>query len=97
MKSLPCLISNQNETTVLFIGILLFSTYVWFIPMQGDQKFRPMGDCLLWAVFLKIAKITYIFGYFFRRLRLCINNDKNVWGYILGDFRSNSSGHPVYM
>jgi hypothetical protein len=32
----------------------------------------------------------------FRLLRLCINFNKKVLGYILGDIFTNSSGHPVY-
>jgi hypothetical protein len=32
---------------------------------------------------------------FFLQLRLCNNLDKNVLGYILGDFLENSSGHPA--
>jgi hypothetical protein len=33
-------------------------------------------------------------GYFFQRLGFCNNFDKNVLGYTLGDFFTNSSGHP---
>jgi hypothetical protein len=36
-----------------------------------------------------------MFGLLFRLSRLFNNYDKNVLGYILGDFLTNSSGHPA--
>jgi hypothetical protein len=49
-------------------------------------KVRPMGDCLLWAVIWKL---------YIQWLSLWINLEwKNGLGYILGDFFTNSSGHP---
>jgi hypothetical protein len=44
---------------------------------------------------LKITEVGQIFALFFTRL--CFNFDKNVFGYILGDFFQNSSGHPACM
>jgi hypothetical protein len=38
-------------------------------------------------------KITEV-AYFLPRLRLCINFDKIYIGLLLGDFFTNSSGHP---
>jgi hypothetical protein len=49
------------------------------------ENFRPLGDSLLWVVFLKIAEVAHIFGLLFPQLRLCINFAKNVLGYVLGD------------
>jgi hypothetical protein len=34
-------------------------------------------------------------GHFFRLQKLSINYNKNGLGYILGDFFTNSSGHPA--
>jgi hypothetical protein len=34
-------------------------------------------------------------GHFFTRIRLCCNFDKKALGYILGNFSTLSSGHPV--
>jgi hypothetical protein len=44
---------------------------------------------------LKITEGAHIFGYFFPRIRLSINFDKNGLGYTLGHFFENASGHPV--
>jgi hypothetical protein len=44
---------------------------------------------------LKILEIADIFVPLFRLFRLCITFDKNVLGYILVDFSTNPSGHPV--
>jgi hypothetical protein len=52
-----------------------------------------MADCFLWVFFL-IAKVDYIFWQMFPQLRFCINRDKNVLGYVLGDIFTSSSGHP---
>jgi hypothetical protein len=56
-----------------------------------------MGDCLLWAVLMKIIEVVHIFLQLFPYVSseyvLC-NFDKNGLGYILGDFFTNSSGHP---
>jgi hypothetical protein len=54
-----------------------------------------MGDCLLWEVTLKITEIAHTYVLLFSLLMLCINVGKNVLGYILGDFSTNSSGHPA--
>jgi hypothetical protein len=41
-----------------------------------------MGDCLLGAVVLKTTEIAHIFGILFPLLRLCIDFEKNAFGYI---------------
>jgi hypothetical protein len=56
-------------------------------------NFSPMCDCLLLALFLKIAESIPHFRLPFPLLRLCIIFDKNVLGYILGDFLLQT--HPV--
>jgi hypothetical protein len=48
-----------------------------------------MGDCLFSAV------CSPHLGLLILRLRLCLNLDTNVLGYILGDFFTNSFAHPV--
>jgi hypothetical protein len=45
-----------------------------------------MGDCLPWATFL---------CYFFLSMDYELILSKNVLGYLLGDFFTNSSDHPV--
>jgi hypothetical protein len=59
-------------------------------------NFRLLGDL---GNFLKITCIqkwhTFL-GYFFPRHKICINFDlKNMLGCNLGDFFTNSSGHPI--
>jgi hypothetical protein len=54
----------------------------------------PLGDCSLRAVFL-IYWSSPPFGQLFRRSKLCINSFKCGLGHILGDFFTDSSGHPV--
>jgi hypothetical protein len=45
-------------------------------------EFRPMGDCLLWAVTWKytITEVAHILGRFIELLSLCIKFDKNGLG-----------------
>jgi hypothetical protein len=42
----------------------------------------------------KITEVVQIFGLFFKRKKLLINFVKNGLGYVLGDFFTNSPGHP---
>jgi hypothetical protein len=49
-------------------------------------NFRPMGDCLFWVVFLKIAKNIQILGLYVPRLRLRIIFDKKYIGQHFGRF-----------
>jgi hypothetical protein len=49
------------------------------------QYFCPLGDCLLWTVFRRLH--TYIVHFF--------NGTGYALGHILGDYFSNSSGHPA--
>jgi hypothetical protein len=59
---------------------------------QGDQIGRFFDQRVI--VFFGQLSKNYTSGPHFRgRLRLCINFDENVLGYILGDFFTNSSGH----
>jgi hypothetical protein len=60
--------------------------------VTGLGEFSP--NCLLWADFLKLGTYPAIPGYFFLHVR--INFDENGLGHILGDFFSNSSGHPAF-
>jgi hypothetical protein len=58
--------------------------------VTGLIEFTPTSsDSFLWPVFLKIV------GFFSTVRVLHVNLDKNVLGYILGDFFTNSSGHSV--
>jgi hypothetical protein len=53
-----------------------------------------MGDCLLWAVF-SITIVDQIFGLLLSTNKTCmLIFTKSELGYILGDFFTNSSGHP---
>jgi hypothetical protein len=54
-----------------------------------------MGDCLLRAFLQKLQKQPTFLCYFFPKYRSCINFAKKGLGCILGDFFSNSSGHPA--
>jgi hypothetical protein len=47
--------------------------------------------------FLKTAEVDDIFGLLFLRIRSCINFGKNGFGYILGDFFTNSSRHSGWL
>jgi hypothetical protein len=58
------------------------------------ENFLLSGDCFLWAVFLQITNVAKYFGYFFTLKKLCFYF-VNGLGYILGDFLTDSSGHPV--
>jgi hypothetical protein len=53
-----------------------------------------MDDCLLLAGILKIIEVAHIYGYFFHGQDYALTLTKNELGYILGDFFTNSSGHP---
>jgi hypothetical protein len=47
--------------------LYICTTWSWF-PAQGWPdwaNFRPMGDCLLWTIFLNVTKVAYIFGLLF--------------------------------
>jgi hypothetical protein len=44
---------------------------------------------------MKIKELADMFGLLFPQLIICINFDKKGLGYILGDFFTNSSGHPA--
>jgi hypothetical protein len=44
---------------------------------------------------MKITEVVQIFGLLFSMVRFCINFDKKWVGLHLGDFFSNSSGHPT--
>jgi hypothetical protein len=50
-----------------------------------------MGDCLLWVLFLKIAKISHILGYFFHCQGYALFLTKIYWATFWAFF---SSGHP---
>jgi hypothetical protein len=52
-----------------------------------------MGDCLHRKIAWKIHKYPTFLGFFIPRLSSCIDFDKNGFGYILGDFFTNISGH----
>jgi hypothetical protein len=54
----------------------------------GD--FSPVGLLFSLGCFKKYI----LFGLIFQRKKFCINCDKKVLGCILGDFFSNSFGHP---
>jgi hypothetical protein len=53
-----------------------------------------MGYCLPRVGFRKITVIALIIGLFFRLQKPCTNMNKTGLGYVLGDFLTNSSGHP---
>jgi hypothetical protein len=65
------------------------------------RNFAQSGHCVGWPdsvqpVSLLWTETAHIFwGYFFPRLKLCNNFGRNGLGYILGDFVTSSSGHPV--
>jgi hypothetical protein len=46
---------------------------------------------------LKTTEVAHISGLLFPQYQLCINLEKNWLGYNLGDFFTNSSGHPDQM
>jgi hypothetical protein len=52
-------------------------------------EFYPLGDCLLWAVFMTEICTHINFGLW----NFFIHFDKNGFSYLLGDLFTNSSGH----
>jgi hypothetical protein len=73
----------------------LFHICNWFQTGWPDwANFPQLGDRLSCVVFLKLAKMTYMFGLLFSQLMIRIEFFKNELGYILGTFFTNSSGHP---
>jgi hypothetical protein len=60
-------------------------------------NFRPLGGCLLRAVFLKTTEVCsrHFWATFIHGSSYVLILQVNGLGYILGDFLSNSSGHPV--
>jgi hypothetical protein len=62
------------------------------VTRLGD--FSPVCDCLGTLVDLEISEVAFhIFGLLFPAVKLCIKFDRNVFGYILGNFLTNPSGH----
>jgi hypothetical protein len=77
-----------------FFSLAIFSIYEG--RKQGDQIgriFGHLGDCFLWVVFL-IAEADQIFELLFTRKNYVLVLTENVLGNILGDFCTNSFGHP---
>jgi hypothetical protein len=54
-----------------------------------------LGDYFLWPVFEKFRSCANLWDYFFQSICPVFILTKNGFGYILGDFFTNSSGHPV--
>jgi hypothetical protein len=54
-------------------------------------NFRLLGDCLLWQVVLNL-QTTLVHGKGYEFILA-----KNEFGYILGDFFTDTSGHPACM
>jgi hypothetical protein len=53
------------------------------------------GDQIGQIFHFKLLEIAHILGLFFPSLELALIVTKNRLGYSLGDFFTNSSGHPV--
>jgi hypothetical protein len=53
-----------------------------------------LGDLFALGSFLKITEVDKILGLLFKWLKSCINFRKKGLGDILGDFFTNTSGHP---
>jgi hypothetical protein len=71
--------------------VIITSTPDW-------ANFSLLGDCYLWfGLVCKLLKQTNFYGFFFHGLRSVIILTKNGLGYILGDFFTNASGHPVLL
>jgi hypothetical protein len=68
----------------------------WLLSIHGGQ----IGWIFAyWAIFsLRLVFEKILLGYFFlfQWLKFCLSFDKNGLDYVLGDFFSSSSGHPVY-
>jgi hypothetical protein len=66
-------------------------------PNLSTQQGDKIGRILAQWVSVCFGKLheNNILGYFFQRLRLCINTCRNGLGFILGEFVTNSSGHPA--
>jgi hypothetical protein len=50
---------------------------------------------LFWAVFENFKSIPILWGYFFHGKSYAYTLTKNGWGYILGNFALQPTGHPV--
>jgi hypothetical protein len=58
-------------------------------------EFSPIVHLTTWISFSKITEAAQIWGLFFTNGKICVPIlTKNGLGYILGDFFTNSSGHP---
>jgi hypothetical protein len=55
-----------------------------------------LGDCHFGQVFKKTAALALIFGNFFflSKRYICINFEQKCFELLLGQFFTNSSGHP---
>jgi hypothetical protein len=64
---------------------------------QSDQIGRIFAHWVIvsYRQFLKIVKVAHFWSNFSRSLDYAIILTKNRFGYILGDFFTNSSGHPA--
>jgi hypothetical protein len=64
--------------------------------MTRFGEFSPIVRLFTLGSFLKLKEAAQIFGLLFSHGEkyVCNNFDKNGLGYMLGDFLTNSSGHP---
>jgi hypothetical protein len=77
-----------------FYDLLSFLSLLNRVTRLGE--FSPNGWLFTLASFFEnLLKHPTFLGYLFPRQGFCVDSDKNGLGYILGDFFTNSSGHPA--
>jgi hypothetical protein len=68
------------------------------VPQAGWPdwaNFRQIGGCFLWTGYFKITQLAQMYWLLFTTVKsVLLILTKNELGYILGDFFTNSSGHP---
>jgi hypothetical protein len=81
MCSIQCTKRKENVTNV-------------GIRVTRSGEFSPFGRLFSLGRFSKITQLAQISGLLFSTVKIINFDKKNGPGYILGDFFTNSSGHP---
>jgi hypothetical protein len=88
-------IKRCKQTVSCFLAFEIFWQRRLSARVTWLVEFSPNGWSFTLGSFIKITEVAQ--KVFLSTCILCSNFDKKIWlGYILGDFFTNSSGHPAF-